>query len=318
MKILLTGACGNVGFETLKKLVESGNEITVIELASKRNMKKLNQYKNKVNIVFGSILNENLIHELMINMDVVIHLAAIIPPLADEKPDLARQVNYYGTLNIVNAIKKQEKKPFLIYSSSISVYGDRLENYEIQVGDMLKSSPKDYYADTKIEAENLIQSADIPFTIFRLGAVMGLPTIDPLMFHMPLKTKIEIVSNTDVGIALTNAIQHLEELKGGIYNLGGGEKCRTSYHEFLYTMFKIYGLNTRYIDEKAFASQDFHCGYYIDGYKLNDILHFQNDTLETYYKKVDNETKSYKKMFSKIFSLPIIYFLQKKSDFLKY
>jgi len=318
MKVLLTGATGNVGFETLKKLIEHKHEVTVLEIKSAKNKKKLNQYKDKIFIVFGSVTDENLISELIVGKDVVIHLAAIIPPLADVKPELARQTNVFGTLNIVNAIKKQIKKPFLIYSSSISVYGDRLENYGIQVGDMLKPSFGDHYAETKIEAENIILDSNIEYTIFRLGAVMGNPKINPLMFHMPLKTKLEIVSNVDVGEALAKSINHIEDLKGQIFNLGGGEKCRTSYHEFLENMFKIYGLKTRGINLDAFASNNFHCGYYIDGHRLNNILHFQNDTLITYYERLKKETPFHKKFITNVFSQPILYYMQRKSIFLKH
>jgi nucleoside-diphosphate-sugar epimerase len=318
MKILLTGATGNVGFETLKKLIRDEHEVTVLEIYSAKNKMRLNQYKDKIFTVFGSVMDEELINEIVVDKDVIIHLAAIIPPLADEKPDLARQTNVLGTLNIVNAIKKQIKKPFLIYSSSISVYGDRLENYDIQVGDMLKPSVGDHYAQTKIDAENIILNSNIEYTIFRLGAVMGNPKINPLMFHMPLKTKLEIVSNVDVGEALVKSIHHLKDLQGQIFNLGGGEKCRTSYHDFLENMFRINGLKPRDINLDAFALNNFHCGYYIDGHKLNNILNFQNDTLITYYERLKKETPSYKRFVTNVFSKPILYFMQRKSVFLKH
>jgi len=316
MKILLTGAAGNVGFETLKKLIGKENEVTVLEIDSGKNRKKLKQYKNIVNVVFGSVTDEELINRLVIDKDVIIHLAAVIPPLADEKPELAREVNYYGTVNIVNAIKKQKKQPFLIYSSSISVYGDRLKNYNIRTNDKLEASLGDYYAETKIAAENIIQKSNISYTIFRLGAVMGRPKIDPLMFHMPLKTKLEIISNINAGEAFAKAVDHLKELEGQVFNLCGGEQCRTSYYEFLENMFRIYGLNVKYINKNAFAIDNFHCGYYVDGYKINKILQFENDSLETYYERLEKETPKFKKFFTKIFSRPIIYFLQRKSPFL--
>lgn len=314
MKILLTGAAGNVGFETLKKLIDKNYEVTVLELDNKKTRQKLKSFQDKIKIFYGSINDKNLIMKLVENQDVIIHLAAIIPPLADKNPLLARQVNFYGTLNIVEAIKKQKIKPFLIYSSSVSVYGDRLEDHLIEVGDPLKPSLGDYYAETKIAVEQLIEHCNIPYTIFRLTGIMGYPATDPLMFHMPLDTRLEIASNVDTGTAFANAVSHLEELKGKIFNLGGGEKCRTTYRKFIREMFKIYGLNFRYLKDMAFANQNFHCGYFKDSYKLNDILDFQHDTLETYYARVKKETKGIVRLMARIFSQPIIYFLQKKSE----
>jgi nucleoside-diphosphate-sugar epimerase len=314
MKVLLTGAAGNVGLVTLKKLLDNKYDVIALELYTKKNKKKLKKYENKAKIVYGSINDEDLITSLVNKVDAIIHLAAIIPPLADLKPKLAKQVNFFGTLNIVNAIKGLENKPFLIFSSSISVYGDRVDNCYINVSDKLKPSEGDYYAVTKIEAEELIKTSNIPYTIFRFTAIMGYPKIDPLMFHMPLDTKIEIASNVDAATALVNALKHKTELKGNIYNLSGGEKCRTTYREFLNNMLKIYGLNPKHLKETSFATQNFHCAYYEDNNKLNDILNFQNDTLATYYKRVRKEINPLIKILSRIFSRSILYFLQKKSE----
>lgn len=315
MRVLLTGASGNVGYETLLYLVSSNkHDVTVLDLPSKKAKSRLGKLKDKIKIVYGSINDKSLVYELVKSQDAIIHLAAIIPPLADRNPKLARKVNFYGSQNIIEAILNCPKKPYLLYSSSVSVYGDRLENYWIKVGDQLKPSLGDYYAETKIATEKMIQSAGIPFTIFRLTGIMGHPKTDPLMFHMPLDTKLEIASSVDTGRAFANALDHLQELQGHIYNLGGGEKCRTTYREFLKNMFNIYGLNLRYLKETFFAEHNFHCGYFSDSHVLNDLLHFQTDTLETYYKRIDKETNRITRFFSRILSRPIIYFLSKKSE----
>ncbi len=314
LKVLLTGAAGSIGHETLKVLIEKNYEVTVIDLPTKKNKKLLKKYMGQAKILFGSINNEELIAKAIKNQDAVIHLAAIIPPLADKNPDLTRKVNYFGTLNIVKAIKKYNKKCFLIYTSSVSVYGDRIDNPWIKVGDKLKASYSDYYAYTKIETEKLIASSHINYTIFRLTGIMGHPKTDPLMFHMPLNTKIEIASTQDTALALVNALEHTKKLNHHIYNLGGGKKCRTTYRDFITNMFKIYGLNIKFLKESAFAEKNFHCGYFLDSHKLNDILNFQHDSLDSYYARVKSQTKGLVRNISKILSRPIIYSLNKKSE----
>ena len=313
--ILLTGAAGSVGYETLKQLIKKNKyNITVLELPTKKAKKRLSIYKNLINIVYGSINNYNLIENLIKDVDVIIHLAAIIPPLADSKPELTRKVNFFGTKNIVDAINNVNKKCFLIYSSSVSVYGDRISNPWIKVSDSLNPSEGDYYAYTKIETEKLIKESKINYTIFRLTGIMGRPDIDPLMFHMPLDTKLEIATTIDTGIAFANSVEKINELNHKTFNLGGGENCRTTYRDFLINMFKIYGLNIRYLKDIAFAEKNFHCGYFLDGDKLNNILNFRNDTLNSYYKRVNMETKGITRFFSKILSRPIIFFLTRKSE----
>lgn len=318
MKVLLTGAGGNIGLETLRQLMEKGKyDVTAIDLPSKRNKKRLKPFLDKADIRYGSINDKDFIEDAIKDCDAVIHLAAVIPPLADREPELTRQVNFFGTQTIIEAIRKVEPKCFLLYSSSVSVYGDRVKDPYIKVMDPLNPSQGDYYAITKIATEEMIQNADIAYSIFRLTGIMGRPDIDPLMFHMPLDTKLEIATTLDTARAFVNALEHFNELQGRIFNLGGGEECRTNYRDFLIHMFQIYGLNFTQFRIFAFAEKNFHCGYFADGDELNDILDFRQDTLQTYYERINQETKKITRFFTKMFSRPILYFLSKKSDPMK-
>lgn len=313
-KVLLTGASGSVGFETLRQLLSDGHEVTAFDTKNWRNTRKLRKYRKRAHVVYGDIRDKSLVSSLVQDQDIIIHLAAVIPPQADKFPKLTRDVNYGGTKNIINAIKKHGNKSFLIFSSSVSVYGDRTKDYWINVTDPLEPSEGDYYAKMKIKTEEYIQDSDIDYTIFRFTAIMNRPQTDPLMFHMPLDTKLEIATVYDTARALVRAIGHTKKLNGNIYDLAGGEKCRTTYREFLIEMFKIYGLQYRYIKEVAFARRNFHCGYFLDGDKLEDILHFRRDTLDDYYHIVDRSTNKLARLLAKIFSQPIIFFLTRKSD----
>lgn len=312
MKVVLTGACGNIGFETLKRLIQRPDvHLITIDLDTKKNRKKLKKYENKMTAFYGSILDETLMKRVLKDVDVVIHLAAIIPPKADRDTSLTWDVNYYGTKMIVDILKANQHG-FLIFSSSISVYGDRVETPWIQVTDCLKPSEGDYYASVKIETEAYIKESQIPFTIYRLTGIMGSPMLDPLMFHMPLNTSLEIASTIDTAVAFTNSLDHLQELNGNIYNLGGGEHCRTTYFDFLTQMFTCYGISPKYLKERDFADQNFHCGYYQDGYILNDILHFQADTLESYYQRVYEKSRKIR-FLCKLFGPFIFLYLERKS-----
>ncbi len=319
-KILVTGAAGMVGYATIKTLLENskGNyEITALDLKSTKSVKKLKKYREYINIVYGDINDKTLISSLIKDHDYVIHLAAVLPPLADMKPELTKLINYEGTKNIVNAISDYNLDCFLIFSSSISVYGDRIKNPNIKVTDKVEASEYDYYATTKIKTEEYIKTHLKHYTIFRLTGIMGYPSIDPLMFHMPLDTKLEICSDIDTGRALANAVEHQKELNKKTFNLSGGQSCRTTYRKFLIEMFKIYGLNFDFLEAMAFAEKNFHCGYLEDGDELENILHFRKDSLNSYFKRVDKQTNKFSRFFSKLLSKPIIYFLQKKSEPLK-
>lgn len=315
-KILLTGATGTIGLEVLTQLYQKKEyyEVIVFDVKSPKATQKLAPFKKGVHIVYGDITNANDLMKVSFDKDVVIHLAAIIPPIADDKPRLSYQVNTIGTKNLVQSLELNSPNAFLIYSSSVSVYGDRLYKPMITINDPLKPSEGDAYAKTKIEAEEIIRNSKLNWSVFRLCAIMGGHKISKLMFHQPLETKFEIATPEDTARAFVNAIEKQEELTSNIFNLGGGENCRIRYHDFLSQSFKIHGLGKLDFPPKTFAEKNFHCGYYKDGDKLNTILNFRKDTLESYFKKEKNKVSYFKKTITSIFKNPIKRYLQKQSE----
>lgn len=313
-KILLTGASGTVGQEVLKQLVQFQHyEITAFDQKTNNSKKILSPFEDRVKIIYGDITNTEEAEAACKDQDVVIHLAAIIPPLADHHPDLAHKVNVTGTKNLISGIQKHGRNTFFLYSSSISVYGDRLSNPWIKTSDPLIPSPHDHYAVTKIETEALLRNSAIDYCIFRLAAIMGTGNhkASGIMFHMPLDTAMEILTPKDTARAFVLAIEHRAELKNKIFNLGGGATCRTTYQEFLNRSFEAFGLGKADFPEHSFAEKNFHCGYYEDGDDLAEIIDFRRDTLEDYFEQLNTSVSTVKKGFTKLFRKPI------KSHFLK-
>ncbi|MFX0033200.1 MAG: NAD-dependent epimerase/dehydratase family protein [Promethearchaeota archaeon] len=313
MKILVTGAFGNVGLSTLDQLLKRNHEVRIIEIKSKKNKKLAKKYKSKIEIVWGDLRNSNDVEKAIDGQDIVIHLAAIIPPLADYNPELAEAVNVGGTINVLNMIKKQKKMPKLIFTSSIAVYGDRRLNPLIKVSDPLNPSRGDFYALTKISAEKAIKESGIEFLILRLTYITSVDKLDmdPLMFHMPLDTCIEICDTKDVGLALANAVNS-NKVWGETMHIAGGEQCRTNYKDYINTMMEIFGLGEQLLPEQAFAKKDFHCGY-MDTERSQKIFDYQYHTLNDYYNEV-REKVGTKKPFFKIFKRTIKYHLLKRSE----
>ena len=315
-KILLTGASGTVGYEVLKQLfaIKNKYEVTVFDIKSRKTIKKFKPFNNEINIVYGNLNNNDDLIKVCYDKDVVIHLAAIIPPLADEKPELSHQVNVLGTENLINLLELHSPNAFFLYSSSISVYGDRLHNPMITIQDTINPSEGDEYAKTKILAENIIQNCKLDWSIFRLTAIMGGHKISKLMFHQPLKTSLEIASPEDTARAFANAMDKQEQLSKKIFNLGGGENCRIIYDDFLSNSFKIFGLGKLDFLPKTFAEKNFHCGFYEDGYVLDNILNFRKDTLTNYFENEKSKVSLFKKAIISIFNKPIKKYLQRQSE----
>ncbi len=85
---------------------------------------------------------------------VIIHLAALVPTKkAKENFKLAKQINFNGTKNLINSIKKyQKKKVYIFFSSSSHVYSFKKK----KIKETFKKIGISQYGKTKILAENLL------------------------------------------------------------------------------------------------------------------------------------------------------------------
>lgn len=314
-KILLTGASGTVGLEVLRQLYEQKEkyEITVFDLKTDKSKRRLAPFRKDIRIIYGNICNQHDLTKASMGQDIVLHLAAIIPPNADENPDLTHKVNTLGTKNLIESLEKYSPSAFFIYSSSISIYGDRVESPLITIKDPLNPSPGDVYGKTKMESEQIIKKSQLNWSIFRLTAVMGGHKISSIMFDMPLKTSLEIVTPEDAARAFVNSAEKQAELSQKVFNLGGGPACRILYKDFLSQSFKIYGLGKVDFPANTFAEKNFHCGYYQDGNELEKILKFRNDSLADYFEKEKRELSRTKKLISTLLRKPIKLYLEKQS-----
>jgi len=316
--ILLTGASGTVGQEVLRQLCESGADynITVFDLETKLSKSYFKKFAGRINVVFGNLANKKDVAQVCNGKDFIIHLAAVIPPLADKQPALAKAVNVEGTRNLIESVEEKSPGAFFLYSSSISVYGDRCTDPFIKVTDPLHPSDRDEYALTKIEAEKRVMNSRLRWSIFRLTAIMGINNhkVSEIMFHMPLESKMEIATPGDTGRAFVNAIGCTDELAGKIFNLSGGEKCRITYNEFLSRAFQIFGLGKLDFRENSFAGRNFHCGYYADGDILNNIIDFRRETIDDYFITLRKNVSMFQKIPTIVFRRIIKQNLQKKSE----
>ena len=316
-RILVTGGAGSVGIEVLKELHQHKRwyQVKVLDQNKANVLRKLKPYRKDFQLVLGDLCDPVVLQKATQDIDFVIHLAGLIPPLADREPELARKINVDGTRMLIQAVEHQSPAAFFLYTSSISVYGDRVYNPWITVEDPLLPSDGDEYAKTKISAENILMKSRLRWSIFRLSAIMGPQTrLSPLFFHMPLDTSLEIATARDTGFALVEAVYHQSEIKGRIFNLSGGEKCRTTYRDFLTRAFKDMGLQKLDLPENAFAQRNFHCGNYADSDNLDKFLHFQQDTLEDYYRMLEKESTFLSKVAYFLFPEVIKLFLLSKSE----
>ena len=169
--ILLTGASGGIGYEVFQQLLKAkGIKISIYIRKSKANIKRFKQYRDLANIIYGDLKSKEDLIQIKEPYDAVIHLAAIIPPIAYRSESNTYNVNVRATQNLLDHFESYCPKAFFMFSSSVAIYGDRLETPEIRVTDSLHHEDKDFYVQTKIKAEKAVQKSKLQWSIFRLTA----------------------------------------------------------------------------------------------------------------------------------------------------
>ncbi|TFF97634.1 MAG: NAD(P)-dependent oxidoreductase [Promethearchaeota archaeon] len=290
LNVVITGASGNVGIDVFKKLLSKKDKInlTVFSRNSKKNRKLFKSYKDEIEIVWGNLLDYEAVKKAIKGQDVVVHLAAVIPPGCYEDNDYTYEVNVNGTRKILKAMKESEKNPKLIYTSSFAVYGDRLEDPYIKDDDPF--NPNDIYGYTKVEAENLIRASGLDYLILRLSYCASRRSLgfNTVLFLMPLETRLELIDTRDIGTAIANAL-FVKGVWNNAYNLGGGEDCRIIYRDHLNDLFEINGLGRDLLPEHLFRKKGYCIGY-CDTSEVQKLLDYQNHTLEDYYDIAKDES----------------------------
>jgi len=315
--ILLTGASGGIGFEVFHQILEAKKyKLSIFIRASKKNIKRFEPYNSQVDIIYGDLTNSEDLKQICKPYHAVIHLAAIIPPIAYKSQVKTSKVNVIGTQLLLRHLESYCQEAFFLFSSSVAIYGDRLKNPEIRVSDPVDKDDPDFYVQSKINAEKIVEQSKLTWTIFRLTAILGVNNhkITGLMFHMPLDTPMEITTPSDAARAFVNGIEKKHLLAQKIFNLGGGAAFRTTYRELLTENFKINGLGKLNFPEKTFAEKNFHCGYMVDSDDLEDILHFRKHTLVDYYRMNREAVPIIRKYLSIPFRGIIKFFLRQMSE----
>ena len=80
MKVLLTGALGNVGRYTVDALLEEGHDVVAFDLESPRARRAASQLDGRVRVAWGDITDPASLGAALEGVDAVVHLAAICLP----------------------------------------------------------------------------------------------------------------------------------------------------------------------------------------------------------------------------------------------
>jgi UDP-glucose 4-epimerase len=283
MKVLLTGALGNIGEYTLKSLLAEGHQVTAFELDSPAARKRVAKLDQRVKVVWGDITNMASVGAALSGMEAVIHLAGIVPPNVARNPELAKRVNVGGTRNLITLMEASPAAKRLVFASSIGVFGDVQDRVPPLRADT-PVSPTDDYGRHKVECENAITSSTLRWTILRVGAAVPTRLLgthyDPRAgFEISADSRIEFVHPGDAGLAFARAVG-CDEAVGKVLYVGGGKGCQMITAPFYNTLMDGIGIGPLPPEVFVRASPPRFTGDWMDTEESQRLLRYQTRGLD--------------------------------------
>ncbi|QGA81042.1 SDR family NAD(P)-dependent oxidoreductase [Candidatus Nanohalobium constans] len=241
-KALVTGGAGFIGSNIVEKLVEKDVEVTVLDSMYLGTPENLEKIEDKIELIEGSVLDEEKIQEAVNGVDTVFHLAArSSSPMHKEDAAEGARVNIEGFVNVAEAAKEEEVEK-VVYASTSSMYGSIEPPHEVDSGEY----PMNLYTASKMSRELYAKTysvqTDVQFTGLRFFSVFGphekakgkyANVVTQFLWKMqdgerPViwgegDQERDLIYVEDVAEANIAAAQRIEEADGEVFNVGKGD-----------------------------------------------------------------------------------------------
>jgi NAD dependent epimerase/dehydratase len=171
-RVLVTGADGFIGSHLVEHLLHAGAQVTALAQYNSFNfwgwLEDIPSL-NEIQVVTGDIRDGHFCLRLLKDIDVLFHLAALIPiPYSYRAPDSYIDTNIRGTLNLCQAALASEVEKF-IHTSTSEVYGTAKYIPIDEIHPLNAQSP---YSASKIGADAIATSF---YCSFQLPVVIARP-----------------------------------------------------------------------------------------------------------------------------------------------
>lgn len=228
--VLITGAFGLVGCDTVRRFARDGWR--VVATAHRRADVAL---PRGVETRWTDLTDPECVDGLVaeVSPDVIIHLAAVIPPLTYRYARFARKVNVDATAALVRAAETQPNPPRFLHASSVAIYGSRNPYRHADLLDVdTPLRPCELYGGHKLEAELLVRSSTLDWVVLRLGGVLSVDPVampftpDIVYFGSALPTdgRVHCVDTRDVAAAFAACAD--KDVVGQILLIAGDDTHR--------------------------------------------------------------------------------------------
>lgn len=297
--VLVVGGAGFVGGNLAHRLLSSGTRVRILDNLSRpgveRNLAWLaSSHGTLLEPVLGDVRDPAAVARAVRGVSAVFHCAAqvaVTTSLVDPIHDF--EVNARGTLNVLEAVRREDPPPFVLFTSTNKVYGALGDVALVDVGEryvpvdpalrrgISEARPLAFhspYGCSKGAAEQYVldwaHTYGVPATVFRMSCIYGprqFGTEDqgwvahflvqalqgrPITLYGDGKQVRDVLFVEDLLDAFLLARESPREVAGRAFNVGGGAGNTVSLLELLDLIAEVRGERPRVrFEERRVADQ---------------------------------------------------------------
>jgi CDP-paratose 2-epimerase len=272
-RILITGGAGFIGSNLADSLLTQGHRVTILDAllrpGSELNLWWLQRRHPHVEFIRGDVREGRLVAEAAADADVIYHLAAqvaVTSSVIDPQTDF--EINGRGTFHVLEAARRSERQPVVVYTSTNKVYGgiedvvveERPDRYEFRdrrygIAEDQRLDFHSPYGCSKGTGDQYVRDYariyGLRTVVFRMSCIYGprqfgnedqgwlahfliaAVTGKPITIYGDGKQVRDILFVDDLVRALQLAVEAIDVAAGQIYNIGGGpENALAVWREF--------------------------------------------------------------------------------------
>ena len=280
----VTGGAGFIGSNFVNRLLERGEKVTIYDNLSRagapRNLKWLQDKfgADSFSLVCGDVRDAAQLAISARSADVIVHLAGQVAVTTSVvKPREDFEINAFGTFNVLEAARLNERNPIFLYSSTNKVYGGMDDVRVIEKGSRWEyedlpfgapeTQPLDFhspYGCSKGTGDQYVRDYHriygLRSVVLRQSCIYGprqfgvedqgwvawmiiaAQTGKPISIYGDGKQIRDLLYVCDLLDAYEAAIQNIDRVQGQVFNLGGGpENTMSIWTEFGPRLEKLLG-----------------------------------------------------------------------------
>ena len=284
-KVLITGGAGFLGSNMAERLLSAGKPVVILDNLSRAGVERNVKYLcetcgDLLDVHVADVRHKDVVEELVARCGSIFHFAAQVAVTTSfEDPVSDFESNLQGTLNVLEAARKQDPMPPLLFTSTNKVYGDLADIELIPVGK--RCAPRDHgtrihgisesrhldfhspYGCSKGAADQYVldyaRTYGMPNVVFRMSCIYGprqLGTEDQgwvahfarqmlrdghLNVYGDGKQVRDILYVDDLLDAMLVAMENIDTVAGKAFNIGGGPDNTVSLLEAIRQLSRLSG-----------------------------------------------------------------------------